>query len=369
MLSKANIFFGLYSCRRNSRKLLCDFPIQLKGGHWRGDGQLYWQNKRDMERVHAMFYGLPHSHRLANMSKLHKAAINVLNRTPVSRFRVDGSQDGPSVVYLSRDSSFKAFDFKRAEVTTLIDSRKKRKLLFAREHPIFEYFDTPDFSLSKVRSNLHLKTECLIDAPCMGTRHLDRQIALLEIIFEKYVQYARSNALENEPNLFMESFDLVASALDPLEREIFLKKRAAFIKLVKNVRTVESHLDFNLGNFIDAQDLLVCDISDVGLRLPVSYDIINLLLVDVYKGRSPNLLTKVRQSPAWTHFDSLLSIAYGSSEFSCLKSEIFMTFVLRNSPYVCERLFGVWSPGSVKRLWTQFAKAFPGWPFADDYEK
>ena len=110
-------------------------------------------------------------------------------------------------------------------------------------------------------------------------------------------------------------------------------------------------------------NLFLFDIEDAGLRLPVTYDMNNLLLNEVYQDRPASLLIEVLKDEYGTGYSELLQIATGMNSNDQMGTSLFVNYILRESRYVSERLLKHTDADLAQRHWDKLAQYVPGWPF------
>lgn len=341
-------------------------PVQLRSGLWRGTGHLYWQNRADAARVERMFldfYGDARSLR-RRAPYIH----SMWTALPGCRGR---TSDGSTVVWFARDGAPKAFDFARGTISSVVSADSARRFRQARELDLFAYFTTPSFTLEDDAAGGFVKREPLLEVPCVGLRSRPEQLATLRTIARTSTRYALATAHDPDPARFLRCFDEVAGCLDGPERARLEFARPAFTAFVRAARTVVSHLDFNVANFIGGGDrpLVLVDIADAGLLLPATYDLNNLLLNEVYQSRSTHLLRSALADPLGTGCDELLRATLTPpsgtrSDARDLERSLLVNFVLRESRLVALRLRGTWSAQQVRASWQLFSTRVDGWPLA-----
>jgi len=272
---------------------------------------------------------------------------------------------GATVIVRSRDGSIKHFDFEDMTVSTRVSEPVMRNLIRARTSDLFTFFETPEFTFQPSHDGMFLKREQLFEFPCIGSRTDEEQRRAVRSIATSSVRYLRSSAQSPDPVRFMGCFDEVAGCLDPERRARLEAKRQDFEKFVHAAQLVETHLDFNVANFIGNEDerLLLLDIADTGLVLPGTYDVNNLLLNEVYRGRSAHLLRSALERPASVGCGELVNATIGRGSTADFRTSIVVNFVLRESSLVAVPLHGSWDPRRIITSWDRFTAAIPGWPF------
>lgn len=276
------------------------------------------------------------------------------------------SANGPSVIFKSRSGELKLFDFDRGEVITLISGATSDNLNYAKTLPIFDFFTLNPFVIDQsLRSqrNLCIRREALVDVPCMAMTSLPKQIQTMKKICSTYIRYAKNYSMDPVQNIFEDCFDEVAGCLTEDARAQCLIMKDMYLEFVCVTRTVSAHLDFNITNFIDNGNLFLFDIEDSGLRLPVTYDMNNLLLNEVYQDRPSSLLMVVLKDEYGTGYSELLQIATGMKANDQLGISLFVNYILRESRYVSERLLKHYDSDLAQRNWDKLARYVPGWPF------
>jgi len=153
----------------------------------------------------------------------------------------------------------------------------------------------------------------------------------------------------------------VAEVLDPVQRRRLESRRQAFIEFLSGARLVQSHLDFNVANFIGDEPgrLLLLDIADAGLVLPGTYDVNNLLLNEVHRGRSTHLLRSTLADPVAAGLSYLVQATIGRATDEDVRTSMLVNLVLRESQMVALPLLGHWDPRKVRRAWDLFLAAAP----------
>jgi hypothetical protein len=367
---------GLYSIVGRYRRLsevkhqLVSLPIKLKNGHWHIDGGLFWQSADDKKEVERLFYLFYPQKQPFARSWRSQFVRWVFRSLAVSSFRVTtGSVSGPSVIFNSRGGSLKLFDFDSREVITVISGQTADNLTQAMAVPIFDFFSTNAFTIDqsfRQERNLCVKREALIDVPCMAMDSVPIQIQSMKKMCTTYIEYARQHASPPAPHLFESCFDEVVQCLTEEARVQCLMMRNQYLAFVHSANTVAAHLDFNVANFINGDCLLLLDIEDAGLRLPLTYDMNNLLLNEAYYDRSMHLLMEVLKDKDTSGYTDLLKLATGVTAKNQLKVSLFVNYILRESRYVSERLIKHWDAHQAQRNWDRLLQHVPGWPFIED---
>jgi len=356
-----------YRRLREVKQQFLSLPIELKSGTWHiGDG-LFWQSAEDKKKLEQIFFSFYRPKQLATKSwraKVTRLAERVLAFSALS-LRTE-SANGPAAIFKSRGGALKLFDFDRREVITLISGETSDNLNYAKTLPIFDFFTLNPFVIDQsLRSqrNLCIRREALVDVPCMAMAPLPIQIQILKKICSTYIRYAQNYAMDPVQNIFEDCFDEVAGCLTDDARVQCLMMRDKYLEFVSVTRTVSAHLDFNISNFIDDDNLFLFDIEDAGLRLPVTYDMNNLLLNEVYQDRPASLLIEVLKDEYGTGYSELLQIATGMNSNDQMGTSLFVNYILRESRYVSERLLKHYDPDLAQRHWDKLAQYVQGWPF------
>lgn len=355
-----------YRRLREVKCRLLSLPIELKSGTWHIDDGLFWHSSKDKKKVEKIFFEFYRPKKWAVRSWRNQVVRLVLRVLTISSFNLrTNSVNGPSVIFKSRGGELKLFDFDNHEVITLISSETANNLNYAKTLPIFEFFTLNPFVIDqslRPQRNLFIRREELVDAPCMGMGSLPMQIQTMKKICSTYIKYAQKYAEEPAPNLFEGCLDEVADCLIHDARDQCLMMKDNYLEFVRVTRTLSAHLDFNVANFIDDGDLFLFDIEDAGLRLPVTYDMNNLLLNEAYRDRPTNLLMEVLKDEYGTGYSDLLYVATGVKANNQLGVSLFVNYILRESRYVSIRLLKHWDPGHAQQNWDKLARNVPGWP-------
>jgi hypothetical protein len=165
------------------------------------------------------------------------------------------------------------------------------------------------------------------------------------------------------PSLFEDCFDEVTSDLSQEAQAQCLKMKDKYLDFVRTALTLPAHLDFNVANVIDNGDLLLLDIEDAGLRLPVTYDMNNLLLNEAYQDRPTHLLMEVLRNPEGTGYSDLLQTAQVTT--NQFRVSLFVNYILYESRYVSVKLSKPWGSGQAQNHWDNLVRHVPGWPFIE----
>lgn len=358
-----------YRRLREVKFCLLSLPIELKSGTWHIDDGLFWQSSKDKNKVEKIFFGIYRFKKLAAWSWRTQVASWVLRVLAISPFNLkNNSVKGPSVIFKSRGGALKLFDFDNHEVISLISIETANNLNEAKMLPIFEFFTLNPFFIEqslRPQRNFCIMREKLVDAPCMGMGSLPMQIQTMKKICSKYTEYAQKYSENPAPNLFEDCLDEVADCLSHDARDRCLMMKDNYLKFVRLTRTLSAHLDFNVANFTDNGDLFLFDIEDAGLRLPVTYDMNNLLLNEVYQDRPRNLLMEVLKDEYGSGFSDLLYVATGMKANNQLRISLFVNYILGESRYVSDRLLKHWDPDHVQRNWDKLARYVPSWPLIE----
>lgn len=367
MLNSLRSLIKKYRRSREVKHQFVSLPIELKSGTWHIGNRIFWQNAEDKKRVEQLFFRFYLPQQLATQSWRGQIIRLVERVLAVSTFSLrTGSANGPSAIFKSRGGALKLFDFDRHEVITLISGETSDNLNYAKTLPIFDFFTLNPFAIDQsLRSqrNLCIRREALVDVPCMAMVSLPIQIQIMKKICSTYIRYAQNHAMDPVQNIFEDCFDEVVGCLTDDARAQCLMMRDKYLEFVCVTRTVSAHLDFNITNFIDDGDLFLFDIEDAGLRLPVTYDMNNLLLNEVYWDRPASLLIEVLKDEFGTGYSELLQIATGMTSKDQLGTSLFVNYILRESRYVSERLLKHTDADLAQRHWDKLAQYVPGWPF------
>jgi hypothetical protein len=364
-------FIRQYRQLRQVKGQLLSLPVKLKSGRWHIDGGLLWQNAEDKKRVEKLFFSFyrPNPLRAGSWrTRLAKLAFRVLT---ITLFRIkNGLTKGPSVVFKSRGGALKLFDFDNVAVITLISGETADRLIHARKLSIFEFFATNVFTIDqslRASRNLCVKHEGLIDVPCMAMLSVPMQRQTMKKMCSTYVAYAQRHAMAAAPSLFEDCFDEVTSDLSQEAQAQCLKMKDKYLEFVRTALTLPAHLDFNVANVIDNGDLLLLDIEDAGLRLPVTYDMNNLLLNEAYQDRSTHLLMAVLRNPEGAGYSDLLQTAQVTT--NQFRVSLFVNYILYESRYVSVKLSKPWGSGQAQNHWDNLVRNVPGWPFIETKQR
>lgn len=367
LLNSLRSLIKKYRRSREVKHQFLSLPIKLKSGTWHiGDG-LFWQSAEDKKKVEELFFRFYLPKQLT--TKLWRAqVIRLVERIlAVSTFSMrTGSANGPSVIFKSRGGALKLYDFDNSEVITLISGETADNLNYAKTLSIFDFFTLNPFVIDqslRSKRNLCIRREALVDVPCMAMASLPIQIQTMKKICSTYIGYAQNYAMDPAQNIFEDCFDEVAGRLTDNARAQCLMMRDKYLEFVRVTRTVLAHLDFNITNLIDDGDLFLFDIEDAGLRLPVTYDMVNLLLNEAYQDRPASLLMEVLKDEHGTGYSELFQIATGMISKDQLGTSLFVNYILRESRYVSERLLKNFDADLAQPDWDKLARYIPGWPF------
>jgi hypothetical protein len=364
MLKKVRNIVYLFSSQRIRSNWLVHSPVDVRAGFWRGRGRIYWQNNEDLVRISRMFLGFYGA--TAGNGRLRHRLLQVVLEWIVSPvFKSKAGQRDATVVWFTRNQSFMYFDFNKMEVITVVSDEIQKKLCNARRLDLFSYFLTPTFVIEQDRHGFHVKREPLYELPCIGLQTWPQQQESVRQITGICVRYTHETSLDPQPSLFEKYFDEVAACIEPPDRAKMETQRKTFNEFVNDARIVESHLDFNVANFLGGgqRPLVLLDIADAGLLLPATYDANNLLLNEVFALRSIHLLLSALDSPERLGYQDLLQKTLGRSSIHDFKSSLFANFVLRESTYVTFPLGVKWSPERIRRSWQIMKNRVIGWPF------
>jgi hypothetical protein len=341
-------------------------PVPLRVGRWRGHHRIYWRNREALRRITQIFLGF-YGASAPHVRWRRRILNGILQWFVHPVVRSSATRSGATVVWMARDGSMKCFDFERMEVATTVSADVRRRLEMARELPLFKFFTTPKFEIEARDDGVFIQREPLYEAPCIGLRTRNEQREAVREIANTYAAYARAASRAPDPARFLACFDEVLGCLAAPARAVLEPRRVAFTAFVTQVRVVESHLDFNVANFLGGagRPLVLLDIADAGLWLPVTYDLNNLLLTEVGAGRSPHLLHTALETPGELGYEALMQASSDCFDLRDVKSSLLVNFVLRHSAAVSERLTGGRTPGQVRRSWERFAAQVPGWPIVD----
>lgn len=217
-----------------------------------------------------------------------------------SRRWIGGADRGPTVVFVSRDGSLKYFDFDARTVLTLMDTHAFDRTMRARSCTLFAYFDTPTQEVQSTSSAAHpcpashcVTRQRMLAGPCLGLLAPAAQVQAVRSICGRYSCYVKSEAGPPDGERVACCLAEVAGCLEPPQRARLLSHESALMEFAHSARTVQSHLDFNVANFMaDSGRWWLVDIADANLRLPATYDVNNVLLNEAYEGRPTHLLAQ-----------------------------------------------------------------------------
>ena len=346
-------------------------------GLWRGDGRLHGRSNRDVQLARKLFYGLY----MASVSEgagtswwSRPLAASIECMLDVSSRRWMGDADrGPTAVFVSRDGSLKYFDFAARTVVTLVDADALDRVTRARACPIFGHFDTPALeelpasgaAQPRPASQLIVRQRMLA-GPCLGLLAPSAQTPGVRSICRIYARYVEAESGPPMPELVACCLAEVAGCLEPSQRARLLSHESALLEFARSARTVESHLDFNVANFVaDSGRWWIVDIADAGLRLPATYDANNILLNEAYQNRSTHLIDAALRSPVETGHHDVLQATIGRATMRDFKVSLVLNAVLRESGLVGSALRDTWHPSRVPHRWRLLERSIAGWPLLD----
>ncbi len=360
----AELFFAQWI----KSKLIRKSVVHVRAGIWRGKGRIYWQNNYDKARISRIFLGF-YGGTTRDGSFGYHVLQAVLQWIVSPVYKSKKNQGNSTVVWFTRNQSIMYFDFIKMEVSTVVSEEMRVNLLKARSLDLFSYFQTPNFYFHETRNGLYIKREPLYELPCIGLQSGDQQHESVRQITGNYVQYIREKSKDPNPSMFEPYFDEVVACLEPPERASMETQRINFMDFVSSARMVESHLDFNVANFLGGGNdpLILLDISGAGVVLPATYDANNLLLNEILVRRSNQLLYSVLDSPNMLGYKDLLQETLGRSSNHDFNCSLFANFILRHSRYVAIPLGVKWSPEWVCHSWKMMKNCVTAWPF--DQEK
>lgn len=364
MLKKLRNIESLFSEQRIKSNWLVHSPVDVCAGYWIGRGRIYWQNNKDFARISRMFLGF-YGATAVNGRLVHRLLQLILLWTVSPVFKSKTDQGDATVIWFTRNRSCMYFDFKNMEVITVVSEEIQSKLIKARHLDLFSYFFTPKFVIGQHRHGVLIKREPLYELPCIGLQTWPQQQESIRQIAGICVRYTHEKSLDPQPSLFEKYFDEVAACMEPPDRAKMETQRTNFLEFVSGARIVESHLDFNVANFLGGgqRPLVLLDIADAGLLLPATYDANNLLLNEVFADRPIHLLLWALDSPERLGYQELLQTTLGRSSIHDFKWSLFTNFVLRESTYVSIPLGVNWSPERVRHSWQIMKNRVIGWPF------
>lgn len=352
-------------------------PVRTMRGLWRGDGRLHGRSNRDVQLARKLFYGLY----MASVSEgagtswwSRPLAASIECMLDVSSRRWMGDADrGPTAVFVSRDGSLKYFDFAARTVVTLVDADALDRVTRARACPIFGHFDTPALeelpasgaAQPRPASQLIVRQRMLA-GPCLGLLAPSAQTPGVRSICRIYARYVEAESGPPMPELVACCLAEVAGCLEPSQRARLLSHESALLEFARSARTVESHLDFNVANFVaDSGRWWIVDIADAGLRLPATYDANNILLNEAYQNRSTHLIDAALRSPVETGHHDVLQATIGRATMRDFKVSLVLNAVLRESGLVGSALRDTWHPSRVPHRWRLLERSIAGWPLLD----
>lgn len=352
-------------------------PVRVRRGLWRGDGQLLGRSNRDVQRARQLFYAVytassREGDGLSWGRRRLARAVDVMIDVSSRRW-IGGADRGPSVVFVSRGGSLKYFDFGAHQVMTLMGADALDRMMRARACPLFGFFDTPVQEVEAVSEAGHASSpshcitrQRLLAGPCLGMMAPDAQMQAVRSICETYCRYVKAWSGPPAAELVARCLAEVADCLEPGQRAQLLSQKPALMEFAQSACTVQSHLDFNVANFVaDSGRWWILDIADAGLRLPATYDVNNILLNEAYQGRSTHLLDAALSSPVGTGHHDVLRATIGRATARDFRVSLLLNAVLRESRHVASALRADWHPSHIPYRWRLLERSIAGWPSVD----
>lgn len=352
-------------------------PVRVSKGLWRGDGRLHGRSASDMKRARQLFYAIYTAPAAEGAERSwwrrRLAGANDLVLDMSSRRWLGCSDQGPTAVFVSRDGALKYFDFDARAVLTLMSADALERMTCARACPIFGHFDTPSHEIHETSDVAHpcpaslcIIRQRMLTGPCLGMLVPNAQIDAVRSICETYSRYVKAESGPPNAELVARCLGEVADCLEPSQRARLLSHGPALMDFAGSARTVQSHLDFNVANFMaDSGRWWVLDIADAGLRLPATYDVNNILLNEAYQCRSTHLLDAALKSPVEMRYHSVLEATVGTATIRDFRVSLLLNAVLRESRHVASALRVPWQPSHIPGRWRLLEQSIAGWPLED----
>jgi len=367
--------------KRRSRKAVAariqSSPVRVRRGLWRGDERLHGRSNRDVQLARQLFYAIytvPASEGgEPSWWRRRLAAVTGFTLDLSSRCWIGGADRGPTAVFVSRDDSLKYFDFDARTVLMLVGADTLDRMTRARSCPLFGHFDTPAQEVQATSGAAHpcpasprVIRQRMLSGPCLGMLAPAAQMQAVRSICETYSRYVKAQSGPPAAELAACCLAEVAGCLEPAQRARLISQESALMEFAQSARTVQSHLDFNVANFMwDSGRLWIVDIADAGPRLPATYDVNNILLNEVYRGRATHLLDAALDSPVETGHHDVLEATIGRATMRDFRVSLLLNVVLGESRHVASALRVAYDPSQVPCRWRMLERSIAGWPLVD----
>lgn len=265
-----------------------------------------------------------------------------------------------SVVYLSRTSELKFFDFQKKRVLTETSNEAWEIYKDKLSLPIFDFFHRPHSSLYCKNGRI-FRQDQLVQSPALGTMQKNDQIHAVKRTFDIYKNYIEDQKEPPKPEIILYCFHEVAQLLPQNIRSVYLRRQKEVEELARRYFFVKVHGDFNVANILVEEDIWLLDNDDVGMSAPCMFDLYNLGLNELFADRSTHILRSIDSGELVEELQKIISVAVEEPEPSDLRVALFVNYFMRESSLISDQILGRVSSNRAIRNWNLFNDSFSWW--------
>ncbi len=269
-------------------------------------------------------------------------------------------EESASVIYLSRTSELKFFDYQKKRVLTETSNEAWNLYKGKLSLPIFDFFHRPDSSLYHNSVGL-FRQDQLAQSPALGILRKDDQIQAVKRIFDIYKHYIEEQKEPPKPEIILHCFHEVAQLLPQNIRSVYLRRQKEVEDLARRYFFVKVHGDFNVANILVDEDIWLLDNDDVGMSAPCMFDLYNLGLNELFENRSTHILRSIGSGELAEALQQVIPVAVEKSKPTDLRATLFVNYFMRESALISGHILGRVSSNRAIRNWNLFNDSFSWW--------
>ena len=269
-------------------------------------------------------------------------------------------EESASVIYLSRTSELKFFDYQKKIVLTETSDEAWNLYKDKLSLPIFDFFHRPDSGLCHKSVGLFRLVQ-LVQSPALGILRKDDQIQAVKRIFNIYKHYIEEQKEPPKPEIILHCFHEVAQLLPQNIRSVYLRRQKEVEDLARRYFFVKVHGDFNVANILVDEDIWLLDNDDVGMSAPCMFDFYNLGLNELFENRSTHILRSIDSGELAEALQQIIPIAVEKPEPSDVRVALFVNYFMRESALISGQILGRVSSNRAIKNWNLFNDSFSWW--------
>ncbi|MDA7759889.1 hypothetical protein N8935_06555 [Amylibacter sp.] len=269
-------------------------------------------------------------------------------------------EESASVIYLSRTSELKFFDYQKKRVLTETSNEAWSLYKDKLSLPIFDFFHRPD-AILRCKSFGLFRQDQLLQSPTLGIFQKDDQIKEVKRIFDIYKHYIKEQKEPPKPEIILLCFHEVAQLLPQKIRSVYLSRQKEVEDLAQRYFFVKAHGDFNVANILVDENIWLLDNDDVGMSAPSMFDLYNLGLNELFENRSTHILRSIDSGELAEALQQIIPIAVEKPEPSDVRVALFVNYFMRESALISGQILGRVSSNRAIKNWNLFNDSFSWW--------